>query len=532
MPDRQLSALAMLHTPTARKSRTAKLTAALALAAMILTSCADTKTAAPAPEDNFSALTEYQKQKLAWSGCYDEFECAELRVPIDYDNLDLGTFRISVLRATANDPKNRLGSIVVNPGGPGGSGVDYAFNAEYIFSPDITDVYDIVGFDPRGVAQSEPIYCYSDAEIDSSYAADSKPDNDAEVTESLAESENFATKCAEGTDNLAHFTTTEAARDMDILRSALGEEKLNYLGKSYGTFMGTLYAEMFPDKVGRFILDGAVDPNISMKDQNIAQAVGFDGAVEAFITACLTLSDCPFTGDLKSAQKSITATLQSAASSPLPQKNPADGDDRLATESILVIGMASSLYDNVDGWPKLRRAFTEAKLNYGDTFIQLADEYAGRNPDGTFMSNDFDSGAVIDCLDWPDTRSTDEYRKDAQEFAAKAPIFGPYIAYAGMHCKYLPEPKTQRAPGSFTTITTAPVIVIGTTRDPATPYAWSQNLAKLFSGSRLITLDADGHTGQGRGSFCVDDAVDAFLLTGTLPKPKLRCTLDQLETRL
>ena len=491
--------------------------------AIILSGCSSTK--APFVEETFSALAEYEQQKLDWSSCYDYFDCAELRVPIDYEDLSVGTFRLSVLRAAARDQDNRLGSIVVNPGGPGGSGVDYAYNADYIFSPDITDVYDVVGFDPRGVAMSEPIFCFTPEELDENLASDSKPDNDAEIAATLEDSQVFAEKCAENTDNLEHFTTYETARDMDILRAALGEAKLNYVGKSYGTYLGTLYADIFPNNVGRFVLDGAVDPNIPMKDQNLAQAMGFDGALKAFVKDCATQFDCPFTGTPAQAQATIIATLQAAVTAPLPQRDPKDGDDRIITESIILVGMASSLYDDVDGWPKLRQAFTESAENYGDTFLQLADEYSGRNPDGTFRSNDFDSGAVIDCLDWKDGRTLDQYKADAKEFAAKAPVFGPYIAFAGVHCQYFPKPSTQRAPNTLTEIKTAPIIVIGTIRDPATPYAWSVSLAKIFTGSRLISLDADGHTGHGRGSTCVDSAVDEYLLTGTLPKANLSCDL-------
>jgi pimeloyl-ACP methyl ester carboxylesterase len=502
----------------------ARITALALTFAVILSGCSSTKL--PFVEETFSALAEYEQQKLDWSSCYDYFDCAELRVPIDYEDLSVGTFRISVLRAAAKDQDNRLGSIVVNPGGPGGSGIDYAYNADYIFSPDITDVYDIVGFDPRGVAMSEPISCFTPEEIDENMASDSKPDNDDEIAAALEDSQKFAEKCAENTKNLEHFTTYETARDMDILRAALGETKLNYVGKSYGTYLGTLYADIFPNNVGRFVLDGAVDPNIPMKDQNLSQAIGFDRALTAFVKDCLTQSDCPFTGTPAQAQATIITTLQTAATAPLPQRYPEDDDDRIITESIIIVGMASSLYDDVDGWPKLRQAFTESAENYGDTFLQLADEYSGRNPDGTFRSNDFDSGAVIDCLDWQEPRSIDQFKADAKEFANKAPVFGPYIAFAGVHCQFLPQPSTQRAPNTLTQIKTAPIIVIGTIRDPATPYAWSVSLAKIFTGSRLISLDGDGHTGHGRGSACVDDAVDAYLLKGTLPSANLSCDLE------
>jgi pimeloyl-ACP methyl ester carboxylesterase len=502
---------------------------AIALAlTFILSGCSATDKKAEIVDPSFSALAEYEQQKLDWSECYDYFECAELRVPIDYADLSVGTFRLSVLRALALDQERRRGSIVVNPGGPGGSGVDYAYSAEYIFSPDITARFDIVGFDPRGVAESEPIYCFSDDELDKNLSADPKPDNATELAETLEEAQRYAEKCLENTDYLEHFTTIATARDMDILRAALGEKKLNYVGKSYGTYLGTLYAELFPKNVGRFVLDGAVDPNIPMKEQTLSQAIGFEGATDAFIKDCLSRNDCPFTGTLTEARTAITATLQKAATTPLPQKDPRKNDDRMITESLILVGIASSLYDDVDGWPKLRQAFTESAAGFGDTFLQLADEYSGRNPDGTFRSNDFDSGAVIDCLDWLDPRTTEQFTLDAKEFAAKAPIFGPYIAYSGLHCQFFPQPTTQRVANTTTTITTAPIIVIGTLRDPATPYAWSVSLSKIFKGSSLISLDGDGHTGHGRGSACVDNAVDAYLLSGTLPPADLICDLTSI----
>ena len=506
----------------------ARITAIALALTVILTGCSATEKKAEEVDPPFSALAEYEQQKLDWSECYDYFECAELRVPIDYDDISVGTFRLSVLRAAALDQERRKGSIIVNPGGPGGSGVDYAYSAEYIFSPDITARYDIVGFDPRGVAGSEPIYCFSDDELDENLSADPKPDNATELAETLEEAKSYAEKCLENTDYLEHFTTIATARDMDILRAALGEEKLNYVGKSYGTYLGTLYAELFPKNVGRFVLDGAVDPNIPMKEQTLSQAIGFEGATDAFIKDCLSRNDCLFTGTFAEARATIIATLQSAATTPLPQKNPRNNDDRLITESLILVGIASSLYDDVDGWPKLRQAFTESAAGFGDTFLQLADEYSGRTTDGTFRSNDFDSGAVIDCLDWRDSRTTEQYTIDAKEFAAKAPIFGPYIAYSGLHCQFFPQPTTQRVANTTTTITTAPIIVIGTIRDPATPYSWSVSLSKIFKGSSLISLDGDGHTGHGRGSACVDNAVDAYLLSGTVPPADLICDLTSI----
>jgi pimeloyl-ACP methyl ester carboxylesterase len=467
----------------------------------------------------YNNLNDYYKQDLSWSSCYDNFECSELAVPIDYERIKSGTFKISVLRYTAQEPSKRIGSLIVNPGGPGASGVDYAYNAEYIFSPEILDRYDIVGFDPRGVDRSAPITCYNDQETDANYASDSKPDSTAEFKQSIADSKNFLQKCFNKNKHLTAFTTANAARDMDILRQALGDKKLNYMGKSYGTYMGSLYATLFPNKIGRVVLDGAVDPTISNLEQTKTQALGFDNALKAFLTNCLARKDCPLHGSLQQATDQLLNIWQHAATSPLPLSN--KKDRRTVTESLLVIGTASALYDSGEGWPDLRKAISEAIAGNGDGYIALADMYTGRQKDGTYPNNEFDSGAIIDCLDFADNRTPQQLRKDGAEVAKVAPIFGPYIAYSGLTCKYFTTPKPVEVKK---TTTNAPIVIIGTTGDPATPYAWAKGLAKLLPNSDLLTFVGDGHTGQGRGNACIDDAVDAYFLRGILPAANLRCT--------
>ena len=477
-------------------------------------------------EKPLSDLSAYENQKLDWSTCYEDFECTDLRVPIDYADLTIGTFKIAVLRYKAQDQAKRIGSLIVNPGGPGGSGVDYAYNAEYVFDPDVLDRYDVVGFDPRGVNRSVPIKCLSNSETDESYASDAKPDTEAELEKAIIDSQDFINKCEEKNEYLNHFSTAEAARDMDILRAALGDKKINYFGKSYGTYLGTLYAQFFPEKVGRMVLDGAVDPNISIIEQNISQAKGFDEALIAFLADCANQDDCPLPANPQEATAEIITIFTKSAVSPLPRKTKVEKDERVATESLIVLGTASSLYDDVDGWPKLRRAFLEAQRGFGDTFLDLADQYTGRSSDGTYDANELDSGAIIDCLDWPDTRSIEKTKSDAKRFRDVAPIFGPYLAYTNISCKYLTPPekdKFTRTTNKITSIKTTPIIVIGTTRDPATPYDWAVGLHKIFTTSKLISLDADGHTGQGRGSACVDDAVDAYLLQSKTPKKNTIC---------
>jgi pimeloyl-ACP methyl ester carboxylesterase len=507
------------------KNRARKVSAVLvALSLVALTGCSS-KVAIEKP---LSDLAAYENQILDWSTCYEDFDCTDLRVPINYADLTVGTFKIAVLRYKAQDQAKRIGSLIVNPGGPGGSGVDYAYNAEYVFDPDVLDRYDIVGFDPRGVNRSAPIECLSDEETDASYASDAKPDTEAELEQALADSKDFINKCENANEFLNHYSTAEAARDMDILRAALGDKKLNFFGKSYGTYLGTLYAQFFPEKVGRMVLDGALDPNISILQQSVSQAKGFDEALDAFLADCAKLDDCPLPKNKEEATAKIIALFASSATTPLPRKTKVENDERTATESLIVLGTASALYDDVEGWPKLRTAFLQGQQGYGDTFLDLADQYTGRSSDGTYLSNELDSGAIIDCLDWPNTRSIEKTKADVKDFTDAAPVFGPYLAYTNIACKYLTPPtkdKLTRTTNKITSIKTAPVIVIGTTRDPATPYDWAVGLHKIFKTSTLISLDADGHTGQGRGSACVDDAVDLYLLQGKTPNKNLTCTL-------
>ena len=455
-------------------------------------------------------LSGYYAQEIDWKSCRQDFQCATLAVPIDYKKLSTGTFEIALLKYEARTSK-KLGSLIVNPGGPGGSGVDYAYAAEYIFSPAILDRYDIVGFDPRGVSRSAPIRCLSDEELDANNNSDSKPDNEAEFQQILQDTKKYVEKCKDKNEYLTSYSTANVARDLDILREAVGDKQLNYMGKSYGTYLGTLYAQFFPEKVGRVVLDGAVDPSISNFQQTLTQGVGFDQAFTSFAADCNKRKNCTLPKNKDSAVAEMQKLFSQAANKPLPTKK---NSGRILSESMMVLGTASAMYDNETGWPQLRRAIAEAQKGYGHTFLKLADEYTGRQNDGSYPNNEFDSGAVIDCLDFNETRSVDQIRSDAKAFATKAPLFGPYLAYGGVTCKFF----NQDSEVTIEPTTTAnSVIVIGTTGDPATPYEWARGLSKLLTNSRLISLTGEGHTGQGQGNACIDDQIDDFYLTGKAP---------------
>jgi pimeloyl-ACP methyl ester carboxylesterase len=478
---------------------------------LLLTSCA---AAEPEP---LPSLSQYQTQELKWRDCYGNYQCSSLLVPIDYADLSGGAFSLALLRYQALDQDRRIGSLVVNPGGPGSSGVDYAYSAEYIVSPEILERFDIVGFDPRGVGESAAIKCLNDAETDASFAADPKPDDEAEFALFISDARDYFAKCSENTEHLTNYSTLNSARDLEILRSALGDEQLNFLGKSYGTYLGTLYAELFPESVGRFVLDGAVDPNSNNREAVLGQAIGFESALNAFISNCLNSSSCALTGDLQSARNQVIELLANTAITPLESKS-----GREVTEGLVLLGIASALYDSESGWPVLRDAFKEATLGSGTSFLTLADQYAGRQENGKYLSNENDALQVISCLDQNELETVSTFKKGVAEFAKRAPIFGPYLAYAGLACRYFPNLSSVEQI-EIKSLKTKPILIVGTTRDPATPYKWAQSLAKIFEGSILITLDGDGHAGHGRGSTCVDSAVDRYLLTGAMPKSELFC---------
>jgi pimeloyl-ACP methyl ester carboxylesterase len=486
-----------------RTGKMAALATALALVALSFTAYTQSQPDYP------KTLSGYYAQDVNWQSCNQDFLCATLAVPIDYTKLSTGTFEIALLKYEARTSK-KLGSLIVNPGGPGGSGVDYAYAAEYIFSPAILDRYDIVGFDPRGVSRSAPIRCLNDKELDANNNSDSKPDNEKEFQRILSDTKKYVEICKDKNEHLASYGTANVARDMDILREAVGDNQLNYMGKSYGTYLGTLYAQFFPEKVGRVVLDGAVDPTISNFQQTLTQAIGFDQAFSSFAKDCASKKKCTLAKGEDAAIAEMKKLFAQAAKKPLPIKS----SKRTLSETMMVLGTASAMYDSATGWPKLRKAIAQAQKGYGDGFLKLADEYTGRQSDGSYLNNEFDSGAVIDCLDVVEPRTVAQIRRDARSFADQAPLFGPYLAYGGLTCKYFGQSEEE---GIAPKKTINPIVVIGTTGDPATPYAWAQGLHQLLTNSVLVSLTGEGHTGQGQGNACVDNQVDDFLLQNIIP---------------
>jgi pimeloyl-ACP methyl ester carboxylesterase len=339
-------------------------------------------------------------------------------------------------------------------------------------------------------------------------------------SEIIAASKMLAEKCkAKLGDRLKHLGSVDVVRDMELMRKVFGEKKFNYLGKSYGTYLGLVYASMYPNSVGRVVLDGVIDPQVTTNEVNKTQAIGFELALDSFLTDCITKVNCFYQGDLQGARDEVSKIMSLLRANPLKLN-----DARLVTESILVLAMVSSLYNTDTGWPELNRAFKDAVKGKGIRLQRMADDYVLRDKNGAYNSNENEIAYIVNCVDREDDASIERTKADSIAISKIAPHFGPYIAWSALPCDYWPYPPI-RPPVELSGPDLPPFLMVGTTRDPATPYQWAQSVAKRFPSAILITADGDGHTGHGRGSACVDNAVDAYLLKGTLPGGALTCTL-------
>jgi pimeloyl-ACP methyl ester carboxylesterase len=471
-----------------------------------------TGNAGPAPE----GLEEFYEQELAWSDC-EGGECAELTVPIDYTAPDGETIQIALLRVPAEG--ERIGALVVNPGGPGSSGVDYAQSAGLAFGEPLRAAYDIVGFDPRGVARSAPIECVDDAGMDEFLGADPTPDDPGEEEEVQAIGRGFAEACQERAGALlGHVSTVEAARDMDVLRAALGEDALDYLGASYGTFLGATYAELFPDRVGRMVLDGAVDPTLTGAEPALGQAEGFQRATEAYVESCVSEGDCPLGDDVDAALDRIPAFLAELDDEPIP----VDGDAVTElTEGWGSYGIIVAMYDPA-GWPILTQAFRQAFDGDGSLLMLLANLYAQRDADGSYQNNGQQAFYAVNCLEAGEMPDEDE-EELLRQFREVSPTWGEHLLTMDHGvCEDWPL-QPQEVLEDYAAEGSDPIVVIGTTGDPATPYEWAEGLADVLDAGVLLTYEGEGHTAYGRSNDCVDDAVHTYLIDGTVPQDGLTC---------
>lgn len=477
----------------------------------------------PTPQDGATDapsadLAEFYDQTIDWELCSNRFECGTLTVPVDYADPAGETIDLALLKDPADNLSDRVGSLVVNPGGPGAPGTSYAQQSSFAFRDPLRDAFDIVGFDPRGTGRSDPVDCLSDEGMDELAASDPDPETPEEGEELQARYDAFFQGCVDNSDSLiGHVTTVEAARDMDVLRAALGESQLLYFGASYGTKLGATYAELFPDKVGRLVLDGAVDVSLDSRDLSLQQAGGFEVALRSYVQNCVDQGDC-FLGDsLDEGLSTIQDFIDDVDESPLPTSS---GGRELSVGNAFY-GLVAPLY-NQDYWSILDQALGTALDGDGTLLLRLSDVYQSRNENGTYADNSAEAILAINCLDDPYAITADEVPAQVPAFEEASPTFGEVFAWGLVNCHGIQVQRSEPAP-TIDGAGAAPIVVIGTTRDPATPYQWAEALAAQLDSGVLVSRDGDGHTGYNAGNTCVDEAVEDYLIDGTVPEDGLEC---------
>ncbi|MCF2530723.1 alpha/beta hydrolase [Yinghuangia soli] len=469
-------------------------------------------------QDN-PALKDFYAQKLQWQPCPSSgsaapvLQCAALQVPLDYAAPTGKTIRLAVYRAPATGaPSARIGSLAVNPGGPG-SGVGGLVERIAGNQPKLAERYDIVGFDPRGSGRSSRIVCADGPLMDRLQSIDPTPADAAEVASAAGVLKEFGQGCASRMgDLLPHIGTATAIDDMDVFRAALGEDKLNYLGMSYGTRLGSHYAERHPSHVGRFVLDGLVDSSVDRITMAREQAEAFDLAFRAFAADCLQLADCPFTGTVADATVRMRRALDEL------DRNPAKIGVRRLDEGMAASVIGSYLYSR-SAWEPLRILIGSLFTGSPRPLLDAFDSYADRGRDGAYRDSTLPGYFEISCADGQ-TLTAAEAADLTRDIMATAPVLGPGVVWSWAADCPAPGPDRARPiagadlPG---------MLLISTTRDPATPHVNAPRVAAQLPKSVLVTYDGDGHVAFG-GPACVDGAVVTFLTTGKLPAAPLTCS--------
>ncbi|AIY02907.1 hypothetical protein ART_3308 [Arthrobacter sp. PAMC 25486] len=503
------------------------LTAAAAILGLLLSACTVVAPDKPAQTLQTSAgpeivgevppeLAGFYTQAVTWTSCNGGFQCAEVEVPLDYAKPDKDSIALSVIRLPATG--KRLGAMLVNPGGPGGSGVNMVKDgAKSYFSSKLRGAYDVVGFDPRGVQRSAGVACLSDAQMDASRQLDFDLSTDAGFAAAEAETQRQTALCQENSGpDLAFIDTVSSARDMDILRAVVGDSKLSYMGFSYGTKLGATYAGLFPARVGKFSLDGAMDPSLDIDQVSMGQAVGFENALRAWAANCLSGADCPVSGTVDDAMQQIRDLIDVYTAA--PQQTPAG---RVVTGSEFTGALAFGMY-STDLWDPLTGALIQAFAGDASGMLMLADFSADRDSDGKYNSNTAAAFTAINCLDYPMNSDLAHMREQASLLKKAAPTFGDLLGYSGLSCKSWPFPATG-SPAPIAAAGAGPILVVGTTGDPATPYSWAEALATQLDSGVLVTWEGEGHTAYGRANDCLTSVVDNYFVDGKLPAGGTRC---------
>lgn len=438
---------------------------------------------------------------LAWDDCGAFGECALLEVPLDYDDPSGEKLNLGITRVPASG--DRVGALFVNPGGPGGEVNDMPAGMASQLPTEITDHFDIVALDPRGVGEANLVSC--DYDLTELYGVDHVITSPEAETELVSTSEDYVDSCTTtvGADTLEHMGTRNVARDMDMAREALGDEQISFLGYSYGTLIGQVYADLFPERVRAMVLDGVVEPGNTGLESAETQALGFETALASFADDCDARSSCPLAPDTLD---EVGSLLDAVADDPIPASPSELGSSELS------LALAMPLYSE-QMWPQLAQGVADAIEGDGTGLMQLYQQYLD-------LAN-FDVYFAVNCLDyaWPD--NPDEHLAEASSIGETAPHFGESITNDYIRCAMWPveaEPlESVTAPG------TPPILVVSTTNDPATPYESGVNVAETLEAGVLLTYEGDQHGIVGQGQECVDTAAFTYLLNLDPPPDGTTC---------
>jgi pimeloyl-ACP methyl ester carboxylesterase len=460
-----------------------------------------------------------------WKGCRSEprellgavpsgfqFHCTTIKVPRDWAKPAGPTMDLALIRVRSNSQKDRIGSLVVNPGGPGGSGVDLAVYLTRGLPIEVLRRFDLIGFDPRGVGRSTPVKCISDADLDATFGADPDPQSQTEFDEMVAMTKRVDDICGDKYgDELRLFSTEQAARDIESIRTTVGDEKLTYLGYSYGTLLGAVYAQLFPTKIRAMVLDGAVDPTQTSAASGESQAKGFERAMDNFSTWCTShRSAC----DLDDEPRAVIGDLLNKARVK-PVKGPRG---RTATPGWIFYAVVSSLYTQ-DYWTDLADALSDLQGGDASGVFDLADRYAERDPSGHY-TNLFDANAAVNCADDGKSPTVDQIRTAQTDWRAKYPLFGAPLAVGGLTCALWPGKRDPYPVGKA--VGAPPIVVVGTKGDPATPYEQTATLAEMLGVGTVLTWEGEGHTAYPE-TRCISNAVNGSLISLKVPEAGLTC---------
>ncbi|MGC9544465.1 alpha/beta hydrolase [Streptomyces sp. UG1] len=514
--------------PKPPRKRAAALTAAALLLSSLLAGCSD----------GDSGDEDLTAQELSWKDCPapsqaqggggspsplpddGTWQCATMKAPRDWDDPKGDTIDIELIRVkSSGDENRRIGSLIFNFGGPGGSGVTTlpAFGDGY---EKLRTRYDLVSFDPRGVGRSEPVLCENDQQLDAYFQQDTTPDDSAERTELVDSTKEFNAACEKNSkEMLPHVSTTDAARDMDLMRQVLGDDKLHYFGISYGTELGGVYAHLFPKKVGRAVFDAVVDPTQNAEQGALGQARGFQRALDNFAADCASkVEGCPIGDTAQDVEDRIAKLLSELDSKPIEGIFP-----RQLTQSAATNGIAQALYSK-DFWPYLTQGLEEAYGGDGRTLMLLSDSLNGRDENGEY-SNIAAANVSINCAD-DKPRYTPEYvEQKLPEFRSASRVFGDFLAWSMLSCTDWAVAGAADHP-DVAASGSAPILVVGNTGDPATPYEGARRMAQALGKGVGVELT---YKGQGHGAYdsknkCVQDAVNGYLLDGKVPAAGTVCS--------